>query len=71
MRAAPSMRATPSASQYKQREDLLDAALCAWTAALWYRHGPARCQVLGSASKPDREGRRATIIAPARNSQRG
>ncbi len=32
---------------YKHREDLLDAALCAWTAALWNRWGEARCQVLG------------------------
>lgn len=32
---------------YKHREDLLDALLCAWTAALWHRHGLARCQVLG------------------------
>jgi predicted RNase H-like nuclease len=32
---------------YKHREDLLDAALCAWTASLWYRHGFGACQVLG------------------------
>jgi predicted RNase H-like nuclease len=33
--------------EYKHREDLIDAAICAWTAALWHRHGLARCQVLG------------------------
>ena len=32
---------------YKHREDLLDAAVCAWTAALWSRWGETRCQVLG------------------------
>lgn len=34
--------------EYKHREDLLDAALCAWTAALWWRWGTDRCQVLGA-----------------------
>jgi predicted RNase H-like nuclease len=48
---------------YKHREDLIDALLCAWTAALWSRHGPARCQVLGLPEA-------ATIIAPARPAQR-
>jgi hypothetical protein len=38
---------------YKQREDLLDAALCAWTAALWHRAGLDRCQGLGAHSAPD------------------
>ena len=57
-------------SDYKQREDLLDAALCAWTAALWHRYGLVRCQVLGANSEPDPSGQRATIIAPARESQR-
>jgi predicted RNase H-like nuclease len=56
----------PKASLYKQREDLLDAAICAWTAALWYRHGTQRCQVLGARSEADGLGRRATIIAPMR-----
>jgi predicted RNase H-like nuclease len=52
---------------YKHREDLIDAALCAWTAALWHRAGTDRCQVLGD----ETEARpRATIIAPARPSQR-
>jgi predicted RNase H-like nuclease len=52
---------------YKHREDLIDALLCAWTAALWVRHGLARCQVLGlePGTGPD-----ATIIAPARPEQR-
>ena len=52
---------------YKHREDLLDAALCAWTAALWWRHGLNRCQVLGG---DDGGARAATIIAPARPEQR-
>ncbi len=32
---------------HKHREDLLDGALCAWTAAFWERHGDGRVQVLG------------------------
>jgi hypothetical protein len=55
---------------YKHREDLLDAALCAWTAAIWHRHGEARTQVLGATAEPDAEGRRPTIVAPARPEQR-
>jgi len=55
---------------YKLREDLIDACLCAWTAALWARHGLGRCQVLGTEDDPDEEGRVATIIAPARPEQR-
>jgi predicted RNase H-like nuclease len=54
---------------YKHREDLIDAALCAWTAAYWWRHGTTRCQVLGllaAAGNADRE-RLATIIAPTRS----
>lgn len=54
---------------YKHREDLLDALLCAWTAALWHRHGLARCQVLGEEA-PAAPGTTATIIAPARPEQR-
>jgi predicted RNase H-like nuclease len=48
---------------YKHREDLLDAALCAWTGLLWLRYGFARCQVLGAddLSEPT-----PTIIAPYR-----
>lgn len=55
---------------YKHREDLIDAALSAWTAALWTEHGFERCQVLGATSPTDAAGRRATIIAPARAEQR-
>lgn len=47
---------------YKHREDLIDALLAAWTAALWHRAGFVRCQVLGEPG--------ATIIAPARPEQR-
>ncbi|MDH2444581.1 DUF429 domain-containing protein [Amnibacterium sp. CER49] len=54
---------------YKHREDLLDAVLCAWTAAIWASH-PERVQVLGADSEPDEQGRRATIVAPARPEQR-
>jgi predicted RNase H-like nuclease len=54
---------------YKHREDLIDALLCAWTAALWARHGLARCQVLGLATLPG-SGDAATIIAPARPERR-
>jgi predicted RNase H-like nuclease len=54
---------------YKHREDLLDAVLCAWTAALWARHGLDRCQVLGLSGLPG-GGPAATIIAPARPQQR-
>ena len=54
---------------YKHREDLLDAVLSAWTAALWWRWGTERCQVLGG--QPDAPRPAATIIAPARPEQRG
>jgi predicted RNase H-like nuclease len=56
---------------YKHREDLIDACLAAWTAALWLQVGTDACQVLGrdDALVDDRD-RRATIIAPARTSQR-
>jgi predicted RNase H-like nuclease len=47
---------------YKHREDLIDAVTCAWTAALWHRHGLTRRQVLGL---PNPDGTpAATIIAP-------
>jgi predicted RNase H-like nuclease len=52
---------------YKHREDLIDAALCAWTGLLWLAHGLKRCQVLGI---DDPATPIATIIAPARNEQR-
>lgn len=55
---------------YKHREDLLDAAICAWTAMIWHRHGAQRTQVLGATAEPDAEGRRPTIVAPARPEQR-
>jgi predicted RNase H-like nuclease len=55
---------------YKHREDLLDAALSAWTAALWAEFGTERCQVLGACDVPDAEGRVPVIIAPARPEQR-
>ncbi len=58
----------------KHREDLLDAALCAWTGLLWWHHGLRRCQVLGDAGgppgPPGPPGPAATIIAPARPEQR-
>jgi predicted RNase H-like nuclease len=57
-------------AQFKHREDLLDAAICAWTAMIWHRHGDRRTQVLGASAEPDAEGRRPTIIAPARPEQR-
>lgn len=56
--------------EYKPREDLLDAVLCAWTAAMWHRYGFDRCQVLGHSARPDCKGRVPTIIAPARPEQR-
>ncbi len=55
---------------YKHREDLLDAALCAWTAALWAEYRFERCQVLGGDDLPDAQGRVPVIIAPARPEQR-
>jgi predicted RNase H-like nuclease len=55
---------------FKHREDLLDAAICSWTAALWHRHGLDRCQVLGLGSPADEDGLVATIVAPARPEQR-
>ena len=67
----------PVNAAYKQREDLLDAAICAWTAALWHRHGMTRCQVLGvdhadgsTSDPPGTLGSLATIVAPARDAQR-
>ncbi|WP_439691154.1 DUF429 domain-containing protein [Curtobacterium sp. SP.BCo] len=60
---------------HKHREDLLDGALCAWTAAFWERHGDQRVQILGGdpslPSDPvDTAGRRPAVVAPARPSQR-
>lgn len=67
--ATAGLLATPSPHgerEYKHREDLIDAAICAWTGLLWTRHGFGRCQVLGDSGP----GRVATIIAPARAEQR-
>jgi predicted RNase H-like nuclease len=55
---------------YKHREDLLDAVLCAWTAALWAVGGPDRVQILGADDVADSEGRVPTIVAPAKPEQR-
>jgi alkylated DNA nucleotide flippase Atl1 len=55
---------------YKQREDLLDACICAWTAALWHRKGTERCQVLGDEVGLPLHVPAATIVAPARPQQR-
>ena len=52
---------------YKHREDLVDAIIAAWTAALWSREGFQHCQVLG---EPDPPHPTATIIAPCRAEQR-
>lgn len=57
----------------KHREDLLDAALCAWTAALWHQHGGSRTQSLGTLDRDradvDERGRVAAIVAPYRGGQ--
>jgi len=53
---------------YKRREDLIDAVLCAWTAALWWRFGELRCQALGLT--PDVDGAQPAMIAPCRPEQR-
>jgi hypothetical protein len=56
---------------YKHREDLIDACLAAWTAALWVTAGPDRVQILGADDAlVDERGFRATILAPARPEQR-
>jgi predicted RNase H-like nuclease len=52
--------------EYKHREDLIDAILCAWTGLLWI-HRPECCQVLGT---DDLGSPAATIIAPCRPEQR-
>lgn len=57
---------------YKLREDLLDAVICAWTAAYWHRHGFERSQPLGIPEDlPEQDLLLGTIIAPARPEQRG
>lgn len=57
-------------SAHKHREDLIDAAICAWTAAAWSQHGLERFQILGATDAPDEQGRVATLIAMARPEQR-
>ena len=65
------LQPSPLASvDHKHREDLLDAVLCAWTAAIWHSHGATRVQVLGADGPRDARGRLSTIVAPARDSQR-
>lgn len=64
--ATNALRTTPVAGRaqaYKKAEDLLDAVLCAWTAALWHRH-PEECAVLGPSSPPGDGEPAATIISP-------
>jgi predicted RNase H-like nuclease len=62
LRIAPSPR---EAAEYKKQEDLLDAVICAWTAAYWQAHGTDRCSVLGDGDQyAPAPGREATIIAP-------
>jgi predicted RNase H-like nuclease len=58
------------AADYKKREDLLDATICAWTAALWHRFGEQRCQALGVAGGLPPARPIPSIIAPARPEQR-
>jgi predicted RNase H-like nuclease len=54
-RALVEQRSRHADVAYKRREDLIDAVICAWTAALWFRFGFERCQVLGLApGHPDR-----------------
>ena len=64
--ATDALRTAPVAGKaqaYKKAEDLLDAVLCAWTAALWHRH-PEECAVLGPSSRPADGEPAATVIAP-------
>jgi len=61
------VRSPTADADYKHREDLIDALLCAWAASLWDRYGLDRCQVLGLPGDEPA----ATIIAPARAEQRG
>ena len=57
-------------SAHKHREDLIDAAICAWTASAWSRWGLERFQVLGASDVPDDRGRVPTLLAMARPEQR-
>jgi predicted RNase H-like nuclease len=67
-RALVDQASPPVDHAYKRREDLIDAVICAWTAALWFRFGLERCQVLGLAHGHGDS--QATIIAPCRPEQR-
>ena len=60
-----------SATQYKRRDDLLDAAIRAWTAAFRHRYGLERSQVLGTPHGPPAQHAIASTIAPASPEQRG
>jgi len=60
----------PRWRDYKLREDLLDAVICAWTAAYWHRYGLERNQLLGLPEVPTDTPQIATIVAPARPEQR-
>ena len=52
------------AAEYKKQEDLLDAVICAWTAAYWHAR-PSQCTILGKDDQHSQSpGREATIIAP-------
>jgi len=72
---AASPTPTSGEKERKHREDLIDAALCAYTAAYWHRHGTSRTQALGThdsaAVDRDADGRVASIVAPARITDRG
>lgn len=63
MRQLVEQRSSLADVDYKHCEDLIDAVICAYP-ALWYRHGVARCQVLGPTAAA--AGPVATIIAPAK-----
>ena len=63
-------RSVDPEAEYKHREDLLDVALCAWTASVWVQWGKERCQVLGCDDSLLRNGLRATIMAPCKDEQR-
>ncbi len=59
---------------YDWERDLVLFGACsvgAWTAALWHQKGTARCQVLGVEDGSSADRPIATIIAPARTTQRG
>jgi predicted RNase H-like nuclease len=67
-RALIQQNSSHTEAAYKRREDLIDAVICAWTAALWFRFGFKRCQVLGLVS--GHPAPQATIIAPCCPEQR-